>query len=92
MMDEKPRRRIVMLAKIQADSWDDLYGHLRNLTTQMCLSDKRLPRTSVSGGYSSGHIIVTDEDGSIDHNRWAADLDAYLEDLRAKEETAESGQ
>ncbi len=41
---------------------------------------------SISGGYSRGHIIVTSEDGSIDHDSWARELDAYLESL-AKAET-----
>lgn len=85
MIDEKPRRRIVMLAKIEADSWDDLYGHLRSLTTEMALHDKRLSKMSISGGYSTGHIIGCFEDESIDHDKWAADLDRYLEDLKQKE-------
>lgn len=78
----KPRRRIVMLAKIEADSWDDLYGHLRNITTDMACNDRQLSRQSVSGGFSSGHIIVVDVDEGMSHDKWAADLEAWLEARR----------
>lgn len=85
-MSEGPHRRIVMMAKIEADSWDDLYGHLRSIMTEMACNGKRLPKLSISGGYSSGHIIGCFEDESIDHDKWAADLDAHLENIRAQEE------
>ncbi|MBN9568724.1 MAG: hypothetical protein J0H79_14080 [Alphaproteobacteria bacterium] len=74
-----PRRRIVMCAKIDADSWDDLYNHLRNLVAGIARDGKRLSKSSVSGGYSSGHIIVVSEDETVTHDKWAAELDAWLE-------------
>lgn len=68
------------MAKIEADSWDDLKGELRHLETEIARYSK-LPTSSISGGYSKGHIIVTSEDGSIDHDSWSLELNAYLEAL-----------
>lgn len=76
MTHDGPHRRIVMRAKIEADSWEDLYGHLRSLTTEMACNDKRLSKQSVSGGYSSGHIIVIEENEDMTHDKWAADTDS----------------
>ena len=83
-LNRKPRRRIVFIGKIEADSWDDLKATLRHLETEIAMRDRLSPR-SISGGYSTGHIIVTSEDGSIDHDSWARELDAYLESLRKTE-------
>jgi hypothetical protein len=79
-----PRRQVEMLAKISADSWRDLQHHLSHLATEIAMHGK-LSASSVSGGYSTGHIIVTSEDGTITHDSWAADLDKYLEGIRQKE-------
>jgi hypothetical protein len=45
----------------------------------------KLTPWSISGGYSCGHILVTSEDGSIDHDSWAVELNAHLEALAAAE-------
>jgi hypothetical protein len=79
-LNRKPRRRIVFLAKIEADSWRDLKATFHHLETEIAMHDK-LPTSSISGGYSQGHIIVTSEDGSIDHDSWARELNEYLEAL-----------
>jgi hypothetical protein len=81
----KPRRRIVLLAKLEADDWRTLQSDLRHLETEIAMHGK-LPSSSVSGGYSSGHIIVTSEDGSIDHDSWALELNSYLEALKQREQ------
>ena len=81
---EQPRRRIVVLAKFEADSWVALQGQLRSLDTEIAMSGG-LSRSSISGGYSSGHIIVSSEDGSIDHDGWAIRLNEHLEAMKAKE-------
>lgn len=75
-----PRRRIVMIAKIDADDWESLQGELLHLTRELARHG-RLSPSSISGGYSTGHILVTSEDGSIDHDAWAAELDAYLKTI-----------
>lgn len=79
-LERKPRRRVVFLAKIEADSWEELSSRLRDLQTEIAMHDKLSP-WSISGGYSSGHIIVASEDGSIDHDSWAIELNRYLESL-----------
>jgi hypothetical protein len=79
-IERKPRRRIVFIAKLQADSWRDLQGDLRHLDQEIARHG-RLSASSCSGGYASGHIIVTSEDGSIDHDSWALELDEYLKKL-----------
>src|ERR1700682_933721 len=87
-LDRKPRRRIVFLAKIEADDWQRLGAELEHLARELDRHGKLSP-SSISGGYSCGHIVVTSEDGSIDHDSWARELDAYLEALRISE-TAKS--
>ena len=79
-MEDRPRRRVVMLAKIEADDWEGLQSELKCLATEIAI-DGRLSRSSCSGGYSTGHIIVTSEDGSIDHDAWAIKLDEHLKRL-----------
>lgn len=81
-LQRKPRRRIVFIAKIEADDWKGLQSDLRHLSEEIARHGK-LSGSSVSGGYSSGHIIVTSEDGSIDHDSWAKELDEYLKALDA---------
>lgn len=81
MIEKKPRRRVMFIAKIEADNWRDLKGHLMMLATDIAARGS-LSKQSISGGYSSGHIIVTSEDDAIDHDSWAADLDAHLEALK----------
>jgi hypothetical protein len=88
-MGKEPHRRLVMRAKIEADSWSDLYGHLKSLVTQMACNDHRLSKQSISGGYSTGHIIVIEEDEDMTHDKWAADLDAWLEAERASKISGE---
>lgn len=78
-----PRRRIVAHIKIEADSWDDLETHLSQLAMQID-AEGQLSPTSISGGYSSGHIITTSEDEYITHDSWAAALNVHLEQERAR--------
>jgi len=83
-LNEKPRRRVEFGAKISADTWQDLKHALLHLATEIDRHG-RLPANSVSGGYSTGHIIVTSEDGTIDHDSWYRDLSEYLEKVREAE-------
>lgn len=73
-----PRRRIVAKIEIEADSWRDLRGALRQLETDMVVNGGVL-RNVVSGGYSSGWIVTADEDESITHETWERDLKAHLQ-------------
>ena len=83
MTDEEkkyPRRRYVATLKVQADSERDLIGHLFNIATTW--DREGMSRSSVSGGYSSGHIIEVDCDESITHESWEAALQKYLEERK----------
>jgi len=80
-LNRKPRRRIVFIAKIEADSWDRLGSELAHLSCEIDRGNLR--GTSISGGYSSGHIIVASEDGSMDHDKWFSELNEYLEREKA---------
>lgn len=77
----KIRRKIVVTAKIEGDEWHDIAAAFKQLQTQIAI-DGELSKTSVSGGYSSGWIVVSDIDGSMSHDKWAAELSAWLESRR----------
>ena len=78
MTHDIPRRRVIVCAKIEGDSWDDIDRAFYQLRTEIAMSGC-LSKSSVSGGYNSGWIITSDEDDTITHESWAADLNAYLE-------------
>lgn len=74
----KPRRKIIITAKIEADDWNSVKAAFRHFETEIAMYGE-LPKSSVSGGYSSGWILVSDVDGNMTHDQWAADLNAWLE-------------
>ena len=76
-----PRRRIVWLCRVEADNWDALSDELAHMSREIDRGNMR--STSISGGYSRGHIVVASEDGSMDHDKWFKDLNEYLEAERA---------
>lgn len=80
-LKESPRRRVVTIAKIEGDTWADVGARLHSLADEIARKG-RLPANSVSGGYNDGHIVVSDENGDITHDSWAAELSAWL-DARA---------
>lgn len=77
-MATQPRRKIVVTAKIEGDEWRDIAAALKQLHTQIAI-DGELSQSSVSGGFSSGWIVISDVDGSMTHDKWAAELNAWLE-------------
>jgi len=80
-LNNKPRRRVVFIAKIEADDWARLSDELAHMSREV---DRGFMRSvSISGGYSCGHIVVASEDGSMDHDKWSKDLNEYLERERA---------
>lgn len=78
-----PRRRVILLAAIEADTRRDLAGHLNNLGRQIEIDGFK--GVGISGGYSAGHIAVLTEDEAITHDSWAAALDAYLKQVAERE-------
>ena len=88
-IERKPRRRIVFMVKIEADTWDRLSDELAHMSREVDRGSMR--STSISGGYSCGHIVVASEDGSMDHDKWYQELNKYLEAERAKGLPADVG-
>lgn len=84
MQGSDVRRRIVVDLKIGADSWDDIRGLFRHLETELAMHG-RLSKSCVSGGYTSGYILTSDEDESITHDSWAAANEAYCRALKERE-------
>lgn len=80
--EKAPRRRIVLNLDAGADSWEDLRDLLRRLETELATRGT-LPPSMVSGGYSSGFILVVDEDESITRESWTKENDAYCARLKA---------
>ena len=78
-----PRRRVVVKLQIGADSWEELRGIFRGLETRLVV-DGRLSATCISGGYSSGYIMESNEDESITHDSWAEANEAYCASLKAQ--------
>lgn len=74
-------RRVEIIAKVGADSWEDLRRHLDWLSTEIARNGILSPQ-SISGGCHVDHIIVASEDGSITHDLWASEMERYLERLK----------
>lgn len=86
MAVEAPERACVLIAKISTDSRRDMVTHLLHLATQ--IERGELGQQSISGGYSSGHILTYSESGSPTHDEYFSQLSAYLaEKERAAKET-----
>lgn len=81
-IERKPRRRVVFIAKIEADDWAQLSDELAHMSLEV--DRGQLRSTSISGGYSCGHIVVASEDGSMDHDKWFQELSEYLEREKVK--------
>ena len=79
----KPQRACVLIAKIEADTPQDMSAHLEQLARD--IDRKELGQTSISGGYSSGHILTYSECGEPSHDEWFKDLQAHLEEKRASQ-------
>lgn len=83
-LNKPARRRVVVLAEISGDTWDDVRAELMQLATEIAMH-KCLPASSVSGGYSTSHIVVSSERADISHDTWAKELEVVLEGYRLKE-------
>lgn len=78
------RRRYVAKINLQADTEKDLIRHLFEIATGW--DRDGMSSSSVSGGYSSGHIIEVDCDDSITHESWEEALEQYLEQRKPTKE------
>jgi hypothetical protein len=81
-----PRRRVVAHIGIGADSREELLNALRAIS--FGIAAERMT-DSVSGGVSYGWTVRIDEDESITHDSWYAELQAWLEHEHAALQVAE---
>jgi len=70
-----PHRRYRFQLDLQADDLKSLVADMRHYTT--LLLQERIT-AGASGGYSSGASYALTIDEDMTHEKWEADLDAYL--------------
>jgi len=71
-----PERRHVIEINIEADSEDELIEHLAHILFTFRAGG--IPHSSVSGGYSTGHIIKYRTNEDVTHDSWVTALNTYL--------------
>jgi hypothetical protein len=79
-----PHRAVVLVAKIDADNRRELASHLRNLAIDI-ERDKGFG-VSISGGYSSGHIVHLYTDEHPTKDEYFAALNSWLEQQSPKQD------
>lgn len=82
MSERAPMRAFEITIKAGADTWEGLLDDLRDLTLRH-LPEHGTTCTSVSGGYSGNHTVDIRVDEAMTHDRYHAELDAYLAAERA---------
>lgn len=73
-----PKRRIQFTLTIGADDLRSLSGALYNLALDVEEHGER-DGSRMSGGYASGHHWTMRVDSSMDHDRYASELEAWRE-------------
>lgn len=75
-----PHRRWRMDLRLQADTLADMMRELHHIGHRLLEAEYRKePQIRVtSGGHSTGFTLAVDEDPEMDHDRYAAALNAYL--------------
>lgn len=84
----KPHRRYTLSIEIGADEWAGVVADLQHLASH--IADHGEKCSSVMGGPSCGHIVDIRIDPEMTHERYMAELDAYLEQRDAALTTARS--
>jgi len=78
-----PRRAFELTIKIGGDTWRDV---LRDLLDTARHVEQHGPQcNSVSGGYSTNHIVDVRVDPDMTHDRYVDQLEAYLAEQLAAE-------
>ncbi len=80
---EKPKRKYELSLTISGDLWTDVVQQLRMLLPH--IEDHGEQCDSVSGGYSGGHTVQLTVNPEQTHDKFAAELDAYLEARKGAE-------
>ena len=71
-----PERRHVIEINIEADSEAALIEHLAHIL--FTFRARGISHSSVSGGYSTGHIITYRVNENVTHESWAKALNEHL--------------
>lgn len=70
------KRRFELSIQLSADEMPVMRRRLEEIL--MLLDGVEGKYSSVGGGYSSGHIVTLDEHPGQTHEKWEADLEAWL--------------
>lgn len=74
--DAKPSRRFEVTIRVSGDTWDGTLAEIDRLAEHV--RDHGSKCDQVSGGYSTGSWVQITERPEMTHDRFVADLDAYL--------------
>lgn len=75
-----PKRRFELTINIAGDTWEAVLHDLRDVATH--IEDHGQACTSISGGYSTGHVVTVTERPEQTHEKYFAELDLYLATIR----------
>jgi len=76
-MPERPHRAYELDIHIGGDTWKDVMHDLRHLSQH--IEDHGEKCQSVMGGPSCGHAVTSIVRPEMTHEKYIADLDAYLQ-------------
>jgi hypothetical protein len=78
----RPHRRHRLVLELEADTWNGIKANLRHILYEMDgHPDGRM--SSVMGGAESGYILKCTVDPNMDADRYARELEAYLDAQKA---------
>lgn len=78
---KSPSRAFELNIKIGGDTWEDVLRNLRELASHV--EDHGSNCNSVSGGYSSHHIVDVRIRPDLTHDQYSVELEEYLKNLRS---------
>lgn len=79
--EEPPHRRLRLNLDLEADDLHELAHALMAIGNDLELEGAEM-REVTSGGYASGHHLVLACDDSMDHDRFASELAAWMQERR----------
>ena len=85
-MSDAPQRRVEVRISLGADSQEDAIRALRTILDDAERAE-RLPQHQISGGYNSGWVIASHEDGAQTHASWFNQVSEWIA-ARRREDAA----
>lgn len=86
-MSDKPKRAVEVTLRIGADDWASVRDDLDHLLYRLVAEGEL--RSSIKGGDSSGYILDVELHPEMTHDRYHAELDAYLADEKERAHLSE---